>query len=61
MFARTKRPDWEPSIAQLRASLDNMRTNEPINRREGRKAQADLEKQNGASYNAVIKMLEKGR
>ena len=61
MFRKLGRPDFKPAIAELKISLDTMRTNEPINRREGQTAQADLEKENAASYKAAIKFLGKGR
>jgi hypothetical protein len=48
---------FSAAIAELKVSLDTMETNEPINRKEGNKAQADLEKENAADYRAAIREL----
>lgn len=47
-----------PAINQLKVSLDVMKTNEPINRREGKIAQADLERTNARSFRSAIKTLK---
>jgi hypothetical protein len=49
--------DVSAAIAQLQVSLDNVRHNEPIWRAEGNKAQADLCRENGDSYEAAIAAL----
>jgi hypothetical protein len=46
-----------PAIAELLISLDTMKTNEPINRKEGKADQADLEKENAASFRGAINLL----
>lgn len=47
-----------PAIAELGRSLEVMKVNEPINRKEGNKAQAELEKDNATSYKAAIDRLK---
>jgi len=47
-----------PAVAELSRSLEVMRVNEPINRKEGNKAQAELEKENATSYKAAIDRLK---
>lgn len=51
-------PDLSPAIDQLKASYDVMRTNAPINEREGNRSQAELERNNAKSYREAIKMLK---
>lgn len=54
--------DWQkvlnPAIEQLKQALAVVKTNEPINRKRGEKAQADLERENGKSYRAAIEYLK---
>lgn len=47
------------AIDELSNSLYVVKTNEPINRKEGNKGQADLEKQNAKSFKAAIGVLKK--
>lgn len=48
-----------PAIVELETALDTMTTNEPINRREGNIAQADLERDNARSFRSAIRVLGK--
>lgn len=50
--------DIRPAIDELKRSLNVMRTNEPINRREGNRPQADLEKENAKSFKGAIAILK---
>ncbi len=45
------------AIAALEVALDVCVNNEPINRKAGKVAQADLEKKNAAAYRRAIKKL----
>jgi len=47
-----------PAIAELKNALYVVKTNEPINRKEGNVMQAELEKANAESYKAVIDLLK---
>lgn len=49
----------EPAVVELNIKLDTMRTNEPINRKEGNISQADLERENAKSYQTAIDILKK--
>lgn len=51
------KPDLLPAMESLRISRNIMRTNEPINRREGNIAQANLERSNAKSYQAAMGIL----
>lgn len=54
-----KRPKWwEAADIELGIAQGNMETNEPINRKEGHIAQADLEHRNAASYRKARKFLQ---
>lgn len=55
------RNPFDPSsaIAELDNALYVARTNEPINRREGNKAQADAEIEHARSFKGAIAMLKK--
>lgn len=48
-----------PALNELNIALGTMKTNEPINRREGNLKQADLERNNAKSFEAAMKYLEK--
>ncbi len=50
---------FAPAINELNIALDTMKTNAPINEREGNKGQAKLERDNAKSYKAAIGLLKK--
>ena len=52
------KPNYLPASIVLKNALDTMRTNAPINDREGNKAQAKLERSNARSYKEAIQMLK---
>lgn len=54
-----KKPDLLPAIVELQNSLRTMKTNAPINEREGNYEQANLEKANARSYQAAMQLLKK--
>lgn len=54
-----KKPDLLPAIVELQNSLRTMKTNAPINEREGNMEQAKLERENAASYQAALRVLKK--
>lgn len=62
MFSTIARKDrdkwWVPAVAQLQINLDNVRTNEEINRREGDIVEADSEKEDADSFMRAIKMMK---
>jgi hypothetical protein len=63
MYAKPK--TWwkrfiEPAVVELEIKLDVMKTNEPINRKEGKVAQANLEKANAKSFEKAIGILKNG-
>lgn len=47
-----------PSIAELERSRHTMRTNAPINEKEGNMEQAKLERENDASFKSAIRVLK---
>jgi hypothetical protein len=46
-----------PAIAELENARHVVKTNEPINRREGNKTQADLERKHARSFTEAIRVL----
>jgi hypothetical protein len=63
VVAEVKRgkPLLMPSIAQLRAALETVETNAPINEAEGNLEQAELERENAASFREAIGILSLGK
>lgn len=53
-FSKT---DFSPAVNELAMSLNTVKTNEPINRKSGHIAQANLEKKTGASITRAIDAL----
>lgn len=47
------------AIEALRVDLHTVKTNEPINRKEGNVGQANLERDNAKSYRMAIRTLSK--
>lgn len=56
-YKMASKPDLMPAIEQLRQAHSVVKTNEPINRKRGDVAQANLENANGQSYKAAMKVL----
>lgn len=54
---RTRAEDLVPAVEALKVDLDTVKTNEPINRKRGDTAQAELERATARSYEAAIKYL----
>ncbi len=48
---------YKPAVAQLKIDLHMLKTNEPINRKEGNIKQADLERTTAASITDAITLL----
>lgn len=46
-----------PAISELNRSLDVMKTNAPINRKEGNQGQSALEDTNAKSFTGAVKVL----
>ncbi len=53
------KPNMLPAKIELGIALDTMRTNAPINEREGNKQQAALERSNAESYKAALGILRR--
>jgi len=53
------KPDMLPAKIELGIALDTMRTNAPINERDGNKRQAALERSNAESYKAALGILRR--
>lgn len=51
----------QAAISQLEIYLEILETNEPINRAEGKFAQADLEKQNAIEVREALKFLNSAK
>lgn len=49
------------AISELEISLETLETNEPINRKEGKIAQADLEAVNAAEIRQGLRLLKAAR
>jgi hypothetical protein len=49
------------SIAALTANLHTVKTNEPLSRKKGDIAQADLQRDEAKEFRSAIKFLGKGR
>lgn len=54
--SRNKQRDT-PAIAELKIALNTVTTNEPINRREGNRSQAALEREHAKSFREAIAKL----
>lgn len=58
LTSKTNHQDLRPAITELGVSLRTMNTNEPINRKEGDRKQAELEARNAKSYTSAIQILK---
>lgn len=50
--------DNTAAVAELKNALDVVETNAPINEREGKKGQSQLERRNAQGFRAAIRELE---
>lgn len=57
-YKMAKPPSLGPAREELKIALNVMRVNEPINRREGDIAQANLERENAKSYKYALDRLK---